>query len=130
MKGLNKKLFGNIGTKIKLVAKVLFWLGTIVSVLMAILYFVEALDSYFYAGEFLLIAVLWLVGGPVISWISSISTYGFGELIVQVTDIKDKLCLQQETAEPQVPATSATAEAETPEQAPEAAPIDTIKSAD
>lgn len=68
-------MFKNIGKKIKGLAKVLFWLLAICSVVIG-LYLLDDTDG---------ISAAIGVGGVLVAWIGSWFLYGFGEII-------DKLC--------------------------------------
>lgn len=67
-------MFENIGNKIKTLAKVLCWIGIIVSVIVAIVLFASDDDL---VG----IGFLVLIGGSLISWIGSFVLFGFGQLV-------------------------------------------------
>lgn len=67
-------MFENIGNKIKTLAKVLCWIGIIVSVVVAIVLFASDDDL---VG----IGFLVLIGGSLISWIASFVLFGFGQLV-------------------------------------------------
>lgn len=68
-------MFDNIGGKIKILAKVLCWVGIIGFVLSAIYVWVT-IGRYGVGLGFALFII-----GPLVSWISSFLLYGFGELI-------------------------------------------------
>ena len=68
----NEKMFGNIGGKIKTMAKVCTWLGMILFVIYGI---VLAVNGAFFMG--ILMAVSLALG----VWLAAIPLYGFGELI-------------------------------------------------
>lgn len=70
-------MFDNIGGKIKGLAKLVCWLGIIMSVISGIV-----LSAASESG----IGVLIAIGGSVLAWIGSFFTYGFGQL-VQNSDI-------------------------------------------
>lgn len=74
-------MFDNIGGKIKTLAKVVCWLGIIGSVITAIVMFVASGESYKTEGAYVGLGIAFLIGGPLVSWISSFMCYGFGELI-------------------------------------------------
>ena len=74
-------MFDNIGGKIKTLAKVVCWLGIIASVIVAIVMFVASKENYRTEGTYVGLGIAFLIGGPLISWISSFMCYGFGELI-------------------------------------------------
>ena len=76
-------MFENIGGKIKGMAKFFCWVGIIGSVSISMVFFSSNNNTA--AG----IAVL--IGGPICSWLGSLMTYGFGELIEKVESIDKKL---------------------------------------
>lgn len=75
-------MFSNIGGKIKVAAIVLCWIGILVSIIAGI----KLLDEAYHDDEFV-IGWMVLIGAPIISWISSLFVYGFGELIEKTCDI-------------------------------------------
>lgn len=81
-------MFENIGDKIKTLAKVLCWSGIAASVLMAIIFFIAA-DEGSYRNEDLYrtLGFIFLIIGPLASWINSFFIYGFGELIERTTEV-------------------------------------------
>lgn len=72
-----KVMFDNIGSKIKTVAQVGCIIGIIVSVISGIVCIATA------GG----VGILVLIGCPLLCWIGSFVSYGFGELIERVTNI-------------------------------------------
>ena len=69
-------MFNNIGKKIKNLAKIICYIGIIASIIAAIvLLFLGDIENM------ILISLPVLVAGIILSWIGSIFTYGFGELI-------------------------------------------------
>ena len=72
-------VFGNIGVKIKRITKVAFWVETIACVIIGILLIAQD-NRYNPTG---VIGVVIILLGPFIAWISSLFSYGFGELIDQ-----------------------------------------------
>ena len=81
-------MFDNIGGKIKTLAKVLCWVGIIFSVLIAIILFIEAKEgSYRTEDLYMKLGCIYLIFGPLISWVSSFFMYGFGELIERTTEV-------------------------------------------
>ena len=97
-------MFTNIGKKLKTVAQFFCWFGIILSIILAI-YFISTgselagKSSSYYSnnssrevGEQLKTTgwVLLFVG-PLASWLSSLTLYGFGELIERVVRIDKKL---------------------------------------
>ena len=68
-------MYDNIGGKIKLLAKASFIVAGIASVIAGIAF----IDRY---------GLMILILGPIVSWISSLSLYGFGEIIDILGDIR------------------------------------------
>ncbi len=66
-------LFKNPESKLKILAKVIFVAGTVVSVVAALIFLISSLES----GA----AVTVLVCGPLASWAIGLLLYGFGELL-------------------------------------------------
>ena len=83
-------MFNDIGKKIKKLAQILCWVGIVVSVIAALMMFVAAGDTYSYSKEesYKTLGLIWLFVGPLSSWISSLFTYGFGEIIDKLTRIE------------------------------------------
>ena len=76
-------MFDNIGGKIKNLAVISTWIGIIFSIILAIATWV---------CEFgFLLGLIVLVVGFLCSWIGSFLLYGFGELIVRIQSIDEKL---------------------------------------
>jgi len=80
-------MWDNISEKIKLLAKVIAWVGIISSVISGISLISQGIDLNQSSrsgrdGElFIFLGIASLIGGSIISWISSFFMYGFGELI-------------------------------------------------
>ena len=74
-------MFKDIGKKIKGLAVVIFVLGTIASIVSAII----LMTSY---RPLVLIGILVLFTGPLVAWIGTWMTYGFGELIDKTAQIE------------------------------------------
>ena len=81
-------MYENIGKKIKLLAKVIFILESIPSVVVGLVFLI---GSWINPGFALIIGVplslLIMFLGPLFAWISSWLLYGFGELIDKACDI-------------------------------------------
>lgn len=87
-------MFNNIGRKIKKLAKVLCWIGISFSIIFAVIMFFTASQTYgSEAGTCTFLGFLFLIGGTLISWLSSFFAYGFGELI-------EKACIIAENTTP------------------------------
>lgn len=91
-------LFRNIGKKIKLLTKVIFWVGVAISVIAAIVLFVLALlPQYLPLSQgFATVGIIWLIGGPIAMWVFCAFLYAFGELVDNTSEIKDRLSKMQE----------------------------------
>ena len=77
-------MFSNIGKKIKELAQVFCWIGIIASLISGIVV-ISIDDDHALAG------IMIIVIGALLSWISSFTLYGFGELIDQTQEINKKL---------------------------------------
>ena len=78
-------MFGNMGNKIKALARVVAWIGIIFSCLGGLSLIIQGMDyeiSGLILGGFLIAGI-----GSLLSWISSFALYGFG----QIVDNTDKL---------------------------------------
>ena len=69
-------MYNNIGRKIKGLAKAIFFIEAIAAIVCGCALFVDGLD-----GSIILIALLVMVGGSIVAWISSWLLYGYGEMI-------------------------------------------------
>jgi predicted flavoprotein YhiN len=76
--------FNNIGKKIKTIAKISFYLLSVSFLFYGILLIIKTDND--------ILGLLWLILGPIISWISSFVLYGFGQLV----DNSDKLIALKE----------------------------------
>ena len=77
---MKEKFFGNIGKKIKDLAFFVFAIGSILCIAAGIIIF-ATVDSTRWISNNWYIPVLLMVVGPVLMWLGSLFTYGFGELI-------------------------------------------------
>ncbi len=84
-------MFDKIDKNIKDFAQVLCWVGVIASIILAIVMFAKAGDSYYTEGLFTSLGFIFLIVGPIISIINGMLVYGFGELIEKVMSIDTKL---------------------------------------
>ena len=86
------KLYARVGKNIQLWAKLVFALGTGFSIIVGIIFIILGLVSLPYTEYDIVIlaGVCWAVGGPMISWISSLFLYAFGQLVDDVHAIRDK----------------------------------------
>ena len=84
-------MFGEIDKNIKGLSQILSWLGVIGNIILAIVMFVKAGDSYYAEGLFMSLGFVFLIVGPIISIINGMLLYGFGELIEKAISIDTKL---------------------------------------
>ena len=80
-------MFENIGGKIKGMAKFFCWAGIILSVIIGIIYLTNS-NRY---QDLTTQGITILIAGPLCSWLGSLMTYGFGELIERAKSIDEKL---------------------------------------
>ncbi len=107
-------MFKNIGRKIKAFAKIVCWIGIILSLLAGIILiiagingegvrtFIDGSYTYMDSGVLVVVGVFVLILGPLFSWIGSFMVYGFGELVDNVQSIKNALVPEQ-NAQPYYP---------------------------
>lgn len=86
----NDFLFGDVGKKIKSIARFNTWFWIIASVLGGTVMFFVGLSD----GDFLmmLLAPIVVVVGVLLAWLSNLLLYGFGELIDNTTGLHQTLC--------------------------------------
>ena len=70
-------MFDNIGSKIKILAQVICWVGIIITVIIGVFLMLEGFG------------ILLIIIGPLFSWIGSFCLYGFGELIEKTAEIAE-----------------------------------------
>ena len=84
-------MFSNIGGKIKALAKVVCWIGIILSVISGGAMIAAGMGVFGYTGmpegAAVVSGVLTIALGSLLSWIGSFFSYGFGELIEKTTEI-------------------------------------------
>ena len=78
---LEVSMWDNIGSKIKVLAKVIAWIGIICSIIGGIVLFVIGLKMRYGGALYVGLGFAAIIGGSLISWISSWFMYGFGEII-------------------------------------------------
>ena len=97
-------MFDEIGKKIKSLAQILCWVGVIAYIILAIVMFVKAGDSWRTEDLFKGLGWFFLIVGPIISVIEGMLIYGFGELIDSNMDIKREMSFvddKKETPKPE-----------------------------
>jgi hypothetical protein len=80
-------MFDNIGGKIKILAQIFVWIGIIASVILG---FILCTTDVEWLG------VICVFIGPLLCWISSMTLYGFGELIEKTCKIEKILSNEKE----------------------------------
>ena len=85
-----KRMFSNIGKKIKTVAKVEFYLLTASSIIGG-LYVIFNFGSMLGTGTAILLGILIMLVGALLAWVSSFMLYGYGELVDNTTAIRNAL---------------------------------------
>ena len=81
----------NIGGKIQALAKVIMWIGIVVSGLLGLLGVISSFSMY---GGGAIVALISLIGaglGALGSWVGSFILYGFGSLINSSQETADEL---------------------------------------
>ncbi len=84
-------MFDNIGKKIKSLATVITWIGIILWCLIGF--------SLFRDGKTALYGLLVMVGGGILSWLSSLLLYGFGELVDNSTVLAESAAKRKQKNE-------------------------------
>ncbi len=95
-------MFENVGSKIKKIAKLLFAIGVVLSVLLFIIMLILAIPSIDYGDGalgiiLLLIGIFSLIIGPIISWLSVLLLYAFGEMVEKTVSIENSVCDNSDT---------------------------------
>ena len=88
----NDKLFGNTEKKITLVARILFWVGSIASIICAFAFGIYSYGSGYYRETVFIGAIFWpfLLGGPSVFYVSSLMMHGFAKVIEKLDIISKK----------------------------------------
>lgn len=96
-------MFKNIGKKIKIFAKVICWIGIILSLLAGIIFIVAGVSGetiqakvngttqYIDSSVLIVVGIIFVILGPIFSWIGSFMVYGFGEIVDNTQAIKNKI---------------------------------------
>ena len=86
VKSLDERLFGNVGSSIKKITKIIFWVETTIVLVFAAIMILTALAEE--EGAYFGIAILSLIL-PVFFWLGSLTMYGFGEIIDRTIKISE-----------------------------------------
>lgn len=76
-------MYENIGKKFMLLAKVVFYIGTAICIILG-LYFL------FKGSDFVLTGLLLMIVGPIITWVATWGLYAFGQLVDDVEKIRSQ----------------------------------------
>lgn len=76
-------MFDKVGSKIKVLAKIFCWVGIIISWILGIIAMSDGND------RLVLLGLIFIIIGSLGSWLGSLITYGFGELIEKTTEIAE-----------------------------------------
>ncbi len=87
-------MFNNPGSKIKILAKVLYIIEAISAVITGVS--LITIDE-----DMALIGLLVMVAGPVVAWVLSLLLYGFGEAIEKLRDIEKNTTVGERKSEAQ-----------------------------
>lgn len=82
-------MYSNVGKKIQTLAKVIAWIGIIFSLLLGGLELYGGINTYDY--NMIINAIVIMIFGPLLSWISAITLYGFGNLVESNSQMKDEI---------------------------------------
>lgn len=82
-------MFNNIGKKIQTLAKVICWVGIIFTVLLGAFCLYGGINTYNY--EMIANGIILIILGPLSSWISSLTLFGFGELVDSNKQMKEDI---------------------------------------
>ena len=86
-------MFNNVGSKIKVMAKVFAWIGIAICVIYGFVMLVSMEDMA-------LIGLLIMTVGSFVAWISSLVLYGFGELVENSSIMVGKKNTDNEKSKP------------------------------
>lgn len=88
-------MFDNIGSKLKAFAKVLFWIMTVLYVILGIVVIAGSTRSgygYSYTDESAIVSgILLMILGPLLSWVSAAAIYAFGELVDKTSSTEKRI---------------------------------------
>ncbi len=89
-------MFNNIGSKIKILASCIFWISSVVSVIIGIFYLILAIKAQVITVglSYIILGLLIPIVGIIASWICGMFVYGFGELIEKTSKIEE--CLKND----------------------------------
>lgn len=77
-------MFTNLGGKLMMMAKILCWLGIVVSVIAGIVMLANSRGD----GALIFTGILTMVIGVLVSWIGSWAMYGLGEVVKEAEQLR------------------------------------------
>ena len=83
-------MFKNIGKNIKKLARIYFWISTILVIVLGIVLIVVGANMW-EGGPIIALGVVTILVAPILAWLSTCLLYGFGELVDNSTVIKNHL---------------------------------------
>lgn len=93
-------MYSNVGKKIQTLAKVIAWIGIILCVICGAFILYGGINTY--NLEMIVNGAALIIIGPLCSWISSLTLFGFGDLIDSnkqmkndIKEIKDKITINE-----------------------------------
>ena len=84
-------MFHNIGNKIKKLAKIVCWIGIILSIISGITLFIAAASGQADPVTAVTTGIVTVVLGILVSWIGCFLLYGFGELVDNSTKMREMM---------------------------------------
>lgn len=84
-------IFFNVGGKLQKIAKILAWIGIVFGGLMLLLGVLGLFTSENSSQNSAIVLIIYGVLMPVLSWISCLALYGFGQLIQDTQQIRWKM---------------------------------------
>ena len=84
-------MFNNVSNKLKVVAKIYFWVMVAVSVICALVFGINYTHSIFRTHNTINACLpIFLIGGPACAYVTSLLIYGFGQLIENTGNGEEK----------------------------------------
>ncbi len=78
-------MFNEIWKKMKVLAKVIFWVIAVLSVASGIILFAAG------GAEGIVSGIITIVGGIIMAWLSAFGLYAFGELLEKVVEMNENI---------------------------------------
>lgn len=81
-------MFDNVGNRIKVLSKVIFWVYLVISIILGIVLIVGGFESDYDSSALSFRGLTLIITGPIVGWIIGLLMYGFGELIEKTSYIE------------------------------------------